>query len=34
MQKIGHVLHDLWDAWVEARTAYAKQYVAHNGNMK
>ncbi len=33
MQKIEHVLHDLWDAWVEARTEYAKQYVIRNGRM-
>lgn len=33
MQKIEHALHDLWDAWVEARTAYAKQYVIRNGHM-
>lgn len=30
MNKFEKALHDLWDAWVEARTEYAKQFVVHN----
>jgi len=33
MKKIEGILHDLWDAWVESRTAYAKQYVSQNGRV-
>jgi uncharacterized iron-regulated protein len=34
MQAIGNALNNLWDAWVEARIAYAKQYVIRNGNLE
>ena len=34
MQKIEHALHSIWDAWVKARTEFAKQYVTHHDYME
>ena len=34
MKKLIKMIRTIWHAWVEARTAYAKQYVMRQGHVE